>query len=71
MGIPGKYFMGVGTQSGGRIEFSDQYQFLQRVRTYMITLYGYGRALDENDFMYLDISGLKPATLKVEMVQGN
>ena len=71
MGIPGKYFMGVGTQSGGRIEFSDQFQFLQRVRTYMITLYGYGRAMDENDFLYLDISGLKPATLKVEMVEGN
>ena len=71
IGIPGKYFMGVGTQSGGRIEYSDHHQFLQRVRTYMITLYGYGRALDENDFMYLDISGLKPASLKVEMVEGN
>ncbi len=68
LGINKKFFMGVGTQIGGKIEYSDQYQFLQRIRTYMITLYGYGRAMDENDFMYLDISGLKPATLKVEMV---
>ncbi|MBR2132901.1 MAG: phage major capsid protein [Oscillospiraceae bacterium] len=68
LGICGKYFMGVGTQSGGKIEYSDHYQFLQRVRTYMIALYGYGRALDENDFLYLDISGLKPASLRVEMV---
>lgn len=68
LGIKGKYFMGIGTQVGGKIEYSDQYQFLQRVRTYMITLYGYGRALDENDFLYLDISGLKPASVRVEMV---
>lgn len=71
MGIGKKYFMGIGTQAGGRIEFSDHVQFLQRNRVYMISLYGYGRALDENDFKYLDISGLKPATLKVEMVEGN
>ena len=68
MGIGSKYFMGVGTQAGGRIEYSDHYQFLQRNRVYMITLYGYGRAMDENDFIYLDISGLKPASLRVEMV---
>lgn len=68
MGIGSKYFMGVGTQSGGRIEYSDHFQFLQRNRVYMIVLYGYGRALDENDFKYLDISGLKPASLRVEMV---
>ncbi len=68
MGIAKKYFMGVGTQSGGRIEYSDHYQFLQRIRTYLITLYGYGTAMDENDFLYLDISGLQPASLRVEMV---
>ena len=71
MGIGSKYFMGVGTQAGGRIEYSDHYQFLQRNRVYMITLYGYGRALDENDFKYLDISGLKPASLRVEMVSAD
>lgn len=71
IGIAKKYFMGIGTQAGGRIEYSDHYQFLQRIRTYMIVLYGYGRALDENDFIYLDISGLKPASLRVEMVSAD
>lgn len=72
VGIADKYFMGVGIGSGGRIDFSDHYQFLENNRVYKIVLYGYGRALDENDFKYLDISGLKPASLKVEMVsEGN
>lgn len=68
MGIASKYFMGLGTQSGGKIEYSDEYKFLERIRMYAIFLYGYGRAMDENAFQLLDISGLKPATLKVEMV---
>lgn len=68
MGIASKYFMGLGTQSGGKIEYSDEYKFLERIRMYAIFLYGYGRAMDENAFALLDISGLKPAVLKVEMV---
>ena len=71
LGIGSKYFMGVGIGSGGRIDFSDHYQFLENNRVYKIVLYGYGRALDENDFKYLDISGLKPASLRVEMVSAD
>lgn len=66
MGIASKYFMAVGTQSGGKIEYSDEYKFLEQVRTYAIFLYGYGRAMDENAFVYLDISGLKPYVLTVK-----
>lgn len=68
IGIASKYFMGLGTQSGGRIEYSDEYRFLEQQRVYAIFLYGYGRALDENAFVYLDISGLKPYVLTVETV---
>lgn len=68
VGIANKYFMGMGTQSGGKIEYSDEYRFLEQQRVYAIFLYGYGRAMDENAFVYLDISGLKPYVLKVETV---
>ncbi len=68
MGLPAKYFMGVGTQSGGKIEYSDEYKFLERQRIYAIFLYGYGRAMDENAFILLDISGLEGSTLEVKMV---
>lgn len=67
IGIPKLYFMGLGTQSGGKIEYSDHYQFLERNRVYMTYLYGYGRAMDENAFLLLDISKLKPAVLQVEI----
>lgn len=68
MGLAPKYFMGVGTQSGGKIEFTDEAKWVERIRMYGIFLYGYGRALDENAFVYLDISGLKPAAVQVEVV---
>lgn len=68
IGLPERYFMGLGTQSGGRIEYSDHYQFLERNRVYMTYLYGYGRALDENAFLYLDISKLEPSALRVAIV---
>ena len=70
MGLPSKYFMGVGTQSGGKIEYSDEYKFLERLRVYAIFLYGYGRAMDENAFVLLDISKLEAASLEVRMLPG-
>lgn len=70
MGLPRKYFMGLGTQSGGKIEYSDEYKFLERQRVYAIFLYGYGRAMDENAFILLDISGLVAASLEVKVVSG-
>ncbi len=69
MGLPAKYFMGLGTQSGGKIEYSDEYKFLERQRIYAIFLYGYGRAMDENAFLLLDISGLKGAALEVRVTE--
>lgn len=64
-GLASKYFMGIGTQSGGKIEYSDEYKFLEQQRTYLTYMYGYGRAMDENAFVLADISGLVPTVQSV------
>lgn len=66
IGIADKYFMGIGAgSSGGRIEYSDEYKFLDDERVYITKLYGNGRALDDNAFKLLDISGMEAAVLEV------
>ena len=60
IGIAKNYFMGLGTSKGGKLEYSDDYKFVEDLRTYKIKLYGNGRAKDINSFLYLDISGLQP-----------
>lgn len=60
LGIAKKYFMGVGTGRGGKLEYSDEYKFLEDLRTYKIKFYGTGRPYDINAFLYLDISNLTP-----------
>lgn len=68
LGIAKKYFMGVGTSKGGKLEYSDEYKFLEDLRTYKIKFYGMGRPYDINAFLYLDISNLVPVLPKVETV---
>lgn len=60
LGIAKKYFMGVGTGKGGKLEYSDEYKFIEDLRTYKIKFYGTGRPYDINAFQFLDISGLTP-----------
>lgn len=67
MGIAKKYFMGVAAGDSGKIEYSDEYQFLEDNRVYITKMYGMGRPKDNNAFQYLDISGLKPTPMKVEV----
>ena len=62
IGIAKKYFMGVGTGRGGKLEYSDEYKFIEDLRTYKIKFYGTGRPYDINAFLYLDISGLTAAS---------
>ncbi|SKA99799.1 phage major capsid protein, HK97 family [Caloramator quimbayensis] len=65
-GIANRYFMGIGAgTNGGKIEYSDEFRFLDDERVYLTKLYGNGRALDDNAFILADISGLTPATLEV------
>ena len=65
LGIGYKYFAGAGMDREGRIEYSDHYQFLPDNRVYLIKLYANGFPMDNNAFLVLDISGLRPATLQV------
>ena len=73
MGLGDRYFMGLGTGTGkgGRIEYSDEYKFLEDQRVYRVKFYGNGRPMDENAFVYLDITGLKPYVQKVEVVNAS
>lgn len=68
MGIAYRYFAAAGTAKEGRIEYSDHYHFLEDERVYLIKAYANGMPMDNNAFLLLDISGLKPATWKVEQV---
>ena len=64
-----KYAMGLGTGSnkGGKIEYSDEYKFLEDQRYYIIKMLGNGQAYDDNCFLLLDISGLKPKYVTVSI----
>ena len=69
-GLASKYFMGVGKGgSGGQLEYSDEFQFLDDNRVYKIKVYGNGQPLDNNAFVVADISGLTP--LKHQVLVAN
>ncbi|GFZ24544.1 phage major capsid protein [Eubacterium maltosivorans] len=69
-GLANRYFIGIGTAQSGKIEYSDEYKFLEDERTYLTKLYGHGEPLDNTAFIYADISGLKPMTYKVTATAG-
>lgn len=60
IGIGKRYFMALGTSKGGKIEYSDEYRFLEDERVYLTKLYGNGKPLDSTSFKRLDITNLKP-----------
>lgn len=64
-GMADKYFLGVGMAKNGKIEYSDEYRFLEDERVYLIKLYAHGFAMDNNAFQVLDITGLQPVRFKV------
>lgn len=61
IGVGKLYFAGLGTSTSqaGKLEYSDDYKFLEDLRTYKIKLYGNGRPVDMNSFLYLDITNVK------------
>lgn len=69
IGLPRNYFMGIGTGKEGRIEYSDEYHFLEDERVYLVKLYGWGTPKDNTSFTRLDISKLKATAVKVEVVK--
>ncbi|MBU3153498.1 phage major capsid protein [Clostridium estertheticum] len=68
IGLADKYFMGIGAgTNGGKVEFSDDFRFLDDQRVYLTKMYGNGKALDDNAFILADITNLVPATLEVSV----
>lgn len=57
--------MCLGMAKNGKIEYSDDVQFLDDNRVYLAKLYGNGRPLDDNAFLYLDISELEETRFAV------
>ncbi len=66
--LPKHYFCGVGNNKNGEIKYSDEYRFLENMRTYKALLYATGKAADDNVAIVLDISKLNPTYLNVKMI---
>jgi HK97 family phage major capsid protein len=67
IGIGNRYFMALGTSKGGKIEYSDEYRFLEDERVFLTKLYGNGRPLDSGSFKRFDITALEPRVQEVEV----
>jgi len=65
IGLGKRYFFGLGTGKGGKVEFSDHYRFLEDERVYLTKLYGNGKPLDAVSFKRLNITDLKSFVQKV------
>ncbi|MBR1724776.1 MAG: phage major capsid protein [Ruminococcus sp.] len=68
LGLGKRYFMGVGTGKNGKIEYSDEFAFLDDLRTYKIKAHATGKPKDNNAFLLLDITGLNPVYFTVNTV---
>jgi len=67
-GLADKYLMGIGAgTNGGKIEFSDEFRWLDDERVYLSKMYGNGKALDDNAFILADITGMIAAELTVSV----
>lgn len=66
LGRAGGYFMGLGLPKEGRIEYSDEYHFLEDERVYLIKLLGGGFPKDNSSFVVLDITKTKPTIPSVK-----
>ena len=69
LGIGRLYYAFAGMNKNGRVEYSDEYRFLEDERVYLIKTYANGMPADNNAFLELDITGLRPATWKVTAVE--
>jgi len=59
------YIMGLGSRKNGKIEKSEDAQFLEDCTVYKTKLYGAGQPIDNNCFKLLDVSGLEPLALRI------
>lgn len=68
-GLGRQYFLGVGLGRDGRVTYSDDFKFLDDVRTIKHKLVAGGQPKDNNSFVYADISNLAPAYFNVKIVE--
>ncbi len=68
LGIGKNYLMAMGTGKGGKVEYSDEYRFLEDERTYLTKFYGTGRPIDNTSFLLLNIANLRPFVHSVRIV---
>lgn len=68
IGLAHRYFAAIGIANNGRIEYSDEFAFLDDVRTYKIKGYANGMPKDNGSFGLLDISGLEAPAIDVHVV---
>ncbi len=61
------YLACLSTGKEGKLDYSDQYQFLEDNRVYLIKLYGTGRPMGNTDFLKLDISKLEALKINVTL----
>ena len=66
IGLGYRYFATVGNSREGEIDYSDHFKFLEDVRTYIIKGYGNGFPMDNNAFLFLDVSDLQAMVYKVQ-----
>lgn len=64
-GSADRYFAAAASEKEGRIEYSDEYRFLEDERVYLSKLYANGSPKDDNSFLLLDISALQPVFYNV------
>ena len=66
LGLGKRYIGMLGSPKKGVISYSDEFRWLQDQRVYKAKFFGNGMPLDNNAFLYLDISGLLPARYLVQ-----
>lgn len=63
-----EYFLGIGGPKDGKIEYSDEFKFLEDKRVYKTKTFAFGRCQDNTSSVYLDISKLEPTYIMVKEV---
>ena len=67
-GLAYRYAGFIGSSKEGNIDYSDHYRFLEDQRVYLVKGFANGMPMDNNAFLYLDISGLRALLKRVETV---
>lgn len=70
LGLLPRYFLGLGTPAARFIDYDDSVQFLDDARAYRARLRGNGRPMDDNAFVFLDISSVSAERVIPVRVKG-